>query len=172
MTDTVEAYRAGIDAVIADPTLSMNGFEDAVRTVLTAQFTSADADNWVTAIFTEFFRIGLLTTASYNRLRAQILSAADGDAAEALFFALGVSVNSLPETIIAANSAQLIDLRIDRDNADAAIDRLNVLILAEPFDGGVGKLTKEIMRNGKDLLRGEKQRLRDEIQRITGDPDS
>ncbi len=172
MTDTTQAFRAGIDAIIADNTLNGGGFNDALRTVLTASFSNTEAGAWRDAIATEYNRIGLINNPTYNNLRGIIIAATDADEAEALFTALSVSINALPETVPAQESAQLIDLRGDRDNADAAITRLQDLIDVEPFAGGVGKLTKEIFRNGKDLLRGEKQRLRDEIQRITGDPDS
>ena len=169
MTTTSDAYQAGIDAVIADNTLNMNGFEAALRTVLTARFTSAEADAWVTAIVAEYFRLGLINASTYNRLRASIID--DAVAARALFDALAVSINGLPETVPALESAQLIDLREDRDNVDAALDRCDVLIAAEP-GGTVGRLVKEVLRDGKNSLRQHKQQLRDQIQNITGDPDA
>lgn len=167
MTDTTQAYRAGIDAVIADGTLNKGGFADAIRTVLTARFSNADAIAWIDAIAVEYNRLGLINNPTYNNLRNSIN---DADISEALFDSLA-SVAQLPEGQPASASALLIDLRETRDNIDAAIDRLQAIIDAEP-GGAVGRLVKEIQRNGKDLLRNEKQQVRTQIQSITGDPDN
>lgn len=172
MTDTTQAFRAGIDAIIADNALTGAGFNDALQTVLTAAFTNADATAWRDAIAVEYARLGLINNGTYNNLRGLIINAADAAEAEALFLALSASIGPLPETAPAAASANLIDLRETRDTADAGIARLQVLIDAEPSAGGVGRLTKDILRNGKELLRQEKNRVRDAIQNLTGDADS
>lgn len=169
MTTTSDAYQAGIDAVVADNTLNMNGFEDAIQTVLTARFNNAEADAWVTAIVDEYARLGMINAATYNRLRASIIT--DPVAARVLFDALAATINALPDTLPAIQSAQLIDLREDRDQINNGLDRLDVLIAAEP-NGTVGRLVKDILREGKNLLRQHKQVVRDQIQNITGDPDS
>jgi len=171
MTDTNEAFRAGIDAVLADNTLNGGGFNDAIRTVLTANFSNAEAGAWRDAIAGVYESVGLINNATYNNLRGSIINADTADEAEALFNALGAAIAQLPETAPAVLSAQLIDLRDERDNFDAALDRCDVLIAAEP-NGTVGRFVKDILRNGKDLLRQEKQRVREQIQAITGDPDN
>jgi hypothetical protein len=169
MTTTSDAYQAGIDAVVADNTRNMNGFENAIQTVLTARVNHAEADAWVTAIVNEYFRLGLINAATYNRVRASII--AGPVQARTLFDALAVSINGLPETIPAIQSAQLIDLREDRDEINNALDRIDVLIAAEP-NGTVGRLVKDILREGKLNLRQHKEILRTQIQNITGDPDA
>lgn len=171
MTDIVEAFRAGIDAVIADNTLNRAGFSDAIQTILTARFSNADSNAWVDAIAAEYNRLGLINNPTYGNLRGSIINATDANEAEALFIALGSTIGALPETAPAVASGRLIDLRDSRDNIDAGLDRLQALIDAEP-SGTIGRFVKEVLRNGKDLLRAEKQRLRDEIRNITGDPDN
>jgi hypothetical protein len=169
MTTTSDAYQAGIDAIVADNTLNMNGFENAIQTVLTARFNNAEADAWVTAIVNEYARLGMINTATYNRLRAGIIT--DPVSARVLFDALAATINALPDTLPAIQSAQLIDLREDRDQINNALDRCDVLIAAEP-NGTVGRLVKDILREGKNQLRQHKQAVRDQIQNITGDPDA
>ncbi len=171
MTDTAQAFRAGIDAVIADNTLNRGGFADAIRTVLTARFTNAQATDWIDVIAAEYNRLGLINNATYNNLRGSIISASDATEAEALFFALSVTINALPETGPAIDSAQVIDLRDERDNINAAIDRCDVLIAAESA-GTIGHLVKEVLREGKRLLRQRKEDVRAQINNITGDPDA
>ncbi len=171
MTDITIAFRAGIDAVIVDNTLNRGGFTTAVRTVLTARFTQAEGNAWVDAIAAEYNRLGLINNPTYNNLRGSIINATDADEAEALFSALAVSIGALPETAPASESAQLIDLRDERDNINGAIDRCDVLIAAEPA-GTVGRLVKEVLREGKRLLRQQKEQVRDAIRNITGDPDN
>lgn len=171
MTDINQAFRAGIDAVIADNTLNGGGFNDALRTVLTDRFSNAEATAWRDAIAGVYNQVGLINNATYNNLRGSIINAADADEAEALFDALGGAIAVLPETLPAVQSAQLIDWRDERDNFDAALDRVDVLIAAEPA-GTVGRFIKELLRNSKDLLRQEKQRVRELIQGLTGDADA
>ena len=169
MTTINEAYQAGIDAVVADNALNRGGFADAMRTVLTAQFSNAEATAWIDALAAEYNRLGIATQATYNRLRAHIL--VDPAIAREIFDALATTVNALPESEPALNSAQLIDLRDERDQINNAIDRLDVLIAAEP-SGTVGRLVKDVMRDGKSNLRQFKESIRDAIRNITGDPDN
>jgi hypothetical protein len=171
MTTLNEAFRAGIDAVIADNSLSRGDFGDAMRTVLTANFSPSEATALVDAIAAEYNRLGLISNPTYNNLRGMIIGAASADQAEALFEALGAGIGLLPEVAPANLSAQLIDLRDERDNVDGAITRLDDLIAAEP-PGTVGRLVKETFRFGKDQLRQQKEQLRDAIRNITGDPDN
>lgn len=167
MTTAADAWQAGIDAVVADNSLNQNGFETATRTVLTANFSAVEADAWVTAVVAEYVRLGIAS--GYSNYRNSII--ADSVGARALFDALSAVIDALPETLPAIDAARLVGLRGDRDNVDAAIDRLNILIAAEP-GGAVGRLVKQIMRDGKDLLRQKKQLTRELINALTGDPDS
>jgi len=171
MTDIQQAYRAGIDAVVLDNALNRGGFADAIRTVLTAQFSNADATGWIDAIAALYESVGIINNPTYNNLRGSIINAESADEAEGLFSALSASISQLPETAPAVTSAQLIDLRDERDNIDAAITRCQDIIDAEP-GGTLGRLVKEVLRNGKDLLREEKRAVREQIQFITGDPDN
>ena len=170
MTDTVQAFRAGIDAVFADNALSAGDFNSALQSVLTAQFSNADAAAWRDAIPVELNRLELCNNPTYVSMRNQFILASTAQRAEDLFAAL-TTINALPETEPALLSARLIDLREDRDEVNNALARCDVLIAAEPA-GTVGKLVKDVLRQGKDSLRGYREQLRTEIQNITGDPDS
>jgi len=170
MTDTVQAFRAGIDAVFLDNALSAGDFNSALQSVLTAQFSNADAAAWRDAIAVELNRLELCNTPTYVSMRNQFILASTAQRAEDLFAAL-TTINALPETEPALLSARLIDLREDRDEVNNALARCDVLIAAEPA-GTVGKLVKDVLRQGKDSLRGYREQLRTEIQNITGDPDS
>ncbi len=171
MTDINEAFRAGIDAIVADNALTGNAFNDALRTVLTDNFSNTEAGDWRDAIAAVYESVGLINNATYNNLRGSIINAASADEAEALFVALGASISQLPETAPAVAAARLVDLRDERDSVQGSLDRLDVLIAAEP-PGTVGRLVKAIFRNGKDLLRVEQASIREQIKIITGDPDS
>lgn len=170
MTDIATAFRAGIDAVIADPTLNGGGFNDAMRTVLVFRFTNAQATGWRTAIATEYNRLGLINNPTYNNLRGNIISNG-ADASESLFTALISAIGTLPETIPAIESCQLIDLRADRDAIVDALARFDVLIAAEP-NGAQGRLVRRGMRQAKDQLRQFREEVRARIRQIIGDPDA
>ena len=169
MATIEEAYQAGIDAVVADNGLNRGGFVDALQTVITDNFSNAEGNAWVDALAAEFNRLGIINNPTYNNLRGNII--ADPVVHRALYDALAVTINALPETNPVLQAAELTRLRDDRDNADAAIDRCQALIDAEPA-GTVGRLVKEVLRDGKRLLREYKQQLRDQIQNLTGDPNS
>ncbi len=164
-----DAYQAGIDAVVADNTLNRAGFVDAMQTVITAGLSNAEGNAYVDALAAEFQRLGQINNPTYNNLRGNII--ADPVLHRELYDALAVALNALPEAAPVITAASLTTLRDERDNADAAITRLDDLIAAEP-SGTVGRLVKEIFRNGKQLLRQHKETLRDQIRGITGDPDS
>ncbi len=168
MTTINDAWQAGIDAVVADNTLNRAGFVDALQTVLDRRFSNGDGNAWCDAVAAEFNRLGLINQPTYNRLRANIID--DPVAHRALFDALG-TIGQLPETLPALQSAQLIDLRDERDSVNGAITRCDELIAAEP-GGTVGRLVKDVLREGKRNLRGFKEQLRDQIRNITGDPDA
>ncbi len=164
MTTIVDAWQAGVDAVIADNGLTRQDFGIAIRTVLTSNFSPAAATDWVDAVATEFNRLGLINNPTWVNLRGNII--ADAVLHVALFEAL-VTIGQLPETLAAVDSAHIITLRAIRDTIDASIDRLNVLIDTESDN-----LVKEAIRIGKRATQEQKQRIRDEIQAITGDPDA
>lgn len=171
MTTIAEAFEAGIDAVIADPTINKGAFVDAMQTVITTGLSNAEGNDFVDAVAVEYGLNGIVNEpGTYTKLRNEINN--EGAAvAMRLFNNLAVAINSLPEAVPVINAAQLQDLRDERDQINDALDRSDVLIAAEPA-GTVGRLIKEVLRNGKDLLRQHKQSLRDQIQNITGDPDS
>ena len=170
MTTTRDAIEAGIDAVIADNGLNRGGFADAIRTVLTDDFGNSQATAWIDAIAAEYNRLGLINNPTYNNLRGNFIGEGKATSLE-LWDALSRNIGGLPESNPAERSATLVSLRDERDNIDAAIDRLQVLIDAEP-GGTVGRLVKDELRAGKQRLRDRKQAIRDVIQSLTGDPDS
>lgn len=170
MTTTIaEVYEAGVDAVIADNTLNRAGFVDALQTVITTGLSNAEGNAYVDAIAVQYEAIGLINNATYNNLRGEII--AEGKTvAMAAFEGLAVVLNAMPEAEPVIQALELQNLREDRDNADGAITRMDDLIAAEPA-GPVGRLAKEIFRDGKVKLREHKQAVRDQIQNILGDPD-
>lgn len=168
MSTINDAWQAGINAVVADNTLNRGGFADAIRTVVTIQFSNADAGAWIDAVAAEFNRLGIINNPTYGNLRGNII----GDAvAHRLLFDSLATIGQLPETTPAAQALHLLELREERDNINGAIDRCNILIAAEP-GGVVGRLVKDVLRQGKDNLRGHKEQVRNEIRNITGNPDS
>ena len=169
MTDIATAWQAGIDAVVADPTINRGAFVDALQTVITDGLSNAEGNAYVDAVAAEFQRLGQINNPTYNNLRNNIAS--DPVTHRALYDALAASLNALPEAVPVLQAARLTDLRDERDNVDAAITRADDLIAAEPA-GTVGRLIKDLLRAGKRELRQHKQTLRDEIRNITGDPDS
>ena len=171
MTTTREAFEAGIDAVLADNSLNKAGFRDAIRTVLTARFSQANATAWIDdALAVEFNRALYINNPTYNNLRGFIVNQGKDNALLA-WDILERFINGYPESQVADTSAVLISLREERDNIDAAIDRLQALIDAEPA-GAVGRIVKEQLREDKQTLRDRKQDVRNAIQALTGDPDN
>ena len=165
-----DAWQAGIDAVIADNTLNRGGFVDALQTVIDRGLTNAEGNAFVDAVAVEYERLGIINNPTYNNLRGEIINEG-AVTARAQFDSLAVSINALPEAIPVINAARLGDLREDRDNADAAIDRVQELIDNEPA-GPLRRLVRDAIRPGKNLLQEYKQSLRDEIRNLTEDPDS
>lgn len=170
MTTAAEAWQAGIDAVVADNTLNRGGFADAIRTVLVFRFSNAEATDWIDAVAVEFERLGIINNPTYNNLRGHII--ADPVEHRTLFDALATTLDALPESIVASDSAKLVELREDRDSTNDALARLDVLIAAEPAPAPVRRLVREILRNGKDHLRDRRERVKSLINALAGDPDA
>ena len=170
MTTIAEVWEAAVDAVIADNTLNRAGFVDALQTVITTGLSNSEGNDYVDAIAVEFERLGLINNATYNNLRGEIIS--EGKVtAMAQYEALAITLNALPAAVPVLEALELQNLREDRDEADNAIDRCQALIDAEP-SGAVGRLVKEVLRDGKRQIAEYKRSVRDQIQNITGDPDS
>lgn len=170
MTTVSDAWAAGVDAVIADNSLNRGGFVDAIQTVITQGVSNAEGNAFVDAVAVEFNRLGFINNPTYNNLRSAIINAG-ADTAKAQFAALAAVFNALPEVQPLLTAANLMDLRADRDSINDGLDRLDALIAAEP-NGVVGRLVKEVLRQGKEQLRQYRQQVRDAIQAATGDPDS
>lgn len=165
MTTINDAYQAGIDAVLADNTLNRGGFADAIRTVVVQALSDAEAKAFIDALAVEYNRVGQINNPTYSNLRGSIIS--DGAAlALARFDALGLVVNQMIEATVVSVAVELIDLRAERDEADANIDILQALKTGQP------RQVREAINIGIDQLRGHKQQVRDRIQAITGDSES
>ena len=164
MSNNVDAYQAGVDAINANNALTRGEFADAIRTVVTAGFSDAEAKEWTDAIAAEYFLLGISGAATYASLRTHIKNAPG--AAVLLFEALGVSINQLPETHLVNQSLMLSGLRVERDEVNTSIDAMT------GFKTGATKQVKEALNLGIDQLRGYKESVRDQIRAITGDPDS
>ena len=165
MTTTSDAWRAGIDAVFADNTLNRGGFADAIRTVLNRRFSDAEAKAWIDAITTLMFSLGYIDADSYGQLRQDEILRSNARGAQNRFDALAASINALPESKPALDSAQLIDLRSDRDSVDTSITTM------QGFRAGATRQVTDALNIGIDALRNEKENLRAQIKAITGDPD-
>lgn len=165
MTTPTEAYEAGVDAVIANNSANKGAFADAIRTVVTQAYTDAEAKAWIDELALEYNRVGQINATTYASMRSKII--ADGkDLAMVRFEALAQSINQLPETKVMEVSLELIDLRSERDEADANIDILIALKSGQP------KQVKDAIQLGIEQLRGYKREIREQIQNLTGDPDS
>ena len=126
--------------------------------------------DWIDAVVGVYNGLGFINANTFSSYRSEVNR--EGAAiALAQFDALQVNLGALPEAAAPLQEAQLLDLRDERDEINNAMDRLDALIAAEPA-GTVGRLVKDILRDGKRLLRQHKQAVRDQIQNITGDPDS
>ena len=166
MTTTSDAWRAGVDAVFADNTLNRNGFVDAIQTVLHTRFGNPEGRAWVDAIATLQFGLGYISADSYNQLRNDEILRDTAQGAQDRFDALAVGINQLPESAPAIESAQLIELRADRDSVDTSITTM------QGFKTGATRQVTDALNIGIDALRTEKENLRAQIRRITGDPDA
>lgn len=170
MTTISDAYAAAVDAAIADTGITKNEFCEVMRTVLTDALSKQETLDFIDATAVEYERLGQINNPTFASWRNGLIN--DGKSlALAKFEAFQTNLAALPETAPLHGSAVLIDLRDDRDSSNGAIDRMDLLILAEP-PGTVGKLVKEVLRDGKRSLQEHKQALKDQIQAITGDPDN
>ncbi len=170
MTTIRKGFEAGIDAVIADNTLSRGDFSTAVRGVITDGLSSGDSNTWLDAIAAELNRLGIINNPTYNNMRGEIINSGK-DTFLLLWDSIAGNIEVLPESQPPITRALLQSAREDRDNADAAITRMNVLISAEP-PGAVGRIIKTEMRAGKKAIIQLKRDARDLIRNITGDADS
>ena len=170
MTTVADAWDTAVDAVIADNTLNRGGFVDALQTVIDRGLSNAEGNAFCDAVAAEYNRLGIINNDNYNALRSEIINEG-ADVSKALFRALATTLNAIPEVVPVIQAASLIDLRADRDAINDGLTRLDDLIAAEP-NGAVGRLVKEVLRQGKDQLRQYRQQVRDAIQSATGDPDS
>lgn len=171
MTTLRDAYEGGIDAVLADNTLDRGGFADAMRLVITDGLSNGDTTAWIDALATYFNSLGIINNPTYNNLRNEIINSGK-DVSLALFDNLYEKIRDLPESQQPVERALLQSYREDRDNADAAITRMDQLIAAEVGGGLVGRLVRQELRNAKQRLRDVKAEAREGIGRYTGDPDS
>lgn len=169
MTTIADVYQGGVDAVIADNTLNRAGFVDAMQLVVTG-ISNAEGVAYVDALAVEYERLGIINNPTYSSLRNEIIN--EGAVTTLVQFeSLATVLNALPEASPIIDAVSLFELRDTRDQINAAIDRCDVLIAAEP-SGKVGRLVKDVLREGKRLLRQHKSEVRDHIQSLTGDPDS
>lgn len=165
MTTITDAYEAGIDALIADNTLNRGGFADAIRTVVDQAYSDAEAKDWIDQLSAEYQRVGQINNDTFGSFRAKII--ADGKGLSLIRFeALSQSISLLPATKDIDKALDLIDLRAERDEADANLDILRDLKDGQP------RQVREAIQIGLDQLRAHKQQTRDQIQALTGDAET
>ncbi len=165
MTTLADVYEAGVDAVIADNTISRGDFSTAMRTVATTGVTLVEANAFMDALATFFNAIGLINNPTYNNLRGEIINEGKVTAL-AQFDALASPISLLPETTPLNTGIALMDLRTERDEVQTSVDRMVVL------KGTESRQVKDALNLGIDQLRGYKEDLRTQIQNLTGDGDS
>lgn len=164
MSNIVEAYGAGVDAIIADNGTSRAAFVVILRTY-SDNVSTTEWEDWVDSVATFYFSLNLSNNSNYNQLRNRIID--DGaDVSKALFTALLVGVNSLPETLVVSNGIELQTLRAERDEVDTSITTM------QGFRAGQTEQVIEALNIGIEYLRAAKQALRNQIEAITGDPDN
>lgn len=165
MTTITEAFEAGVDAVIADNTLNKNGFRDAVKTVIVQRLSNAEATAWIDALIVEYERLGIINNPTYGNWRSELIS--EGAAtAMALFDALAVSINSLPESAQPNIAVRVINLRAARDEINTSISTV------QGFKAGETQQVKEALDQGVIHLQALREAVREELRGITGDPDT
>jgi len=169
MTILADAWQAGIDAVVLDPTLNRGGFVDAIQTVINPGVTNAEGNDFVDGVAAEFNRLGIIPSPTYNNLRNNSIIP-NPVLHRAVFDALP-GINTLLVTVPVLDALLLMNLRDERDSVNDALARYDVLIAAEP-NGTVGRFVKDGMRDAKRALRLYKESVRSQIRAITGDPDS
>lgn len=163
MSTINEAWQAGIDAVVADNTLNKGGFADAVRTVITSNYSNAEATAWIDAVADEFNRLTVISNPTYVNMRGHIID--DPVAHREVFDAMS-TIGQLPETQPAIPALELIDLRTERDEISASITTMVA------FRPGTTRQVKDALNIGIDGLIAHREQVRQRIQQITGDPDS
>ena len=163
MTTINDAWQAGIIAVVADNTLNKGGFADAVRTVITSNYSNAEATAWIDAVADEFNRLTVISNPTYVNMRGHIID--DPVAHRQVFDALS-TIGQLPETQPAVPALELIDLRTERDEINASITTMVT------FRPGTTRQVKDALNIGIDGLIAHREQVRQRIQQITGDPDS
>jgi hypothetical protein len=163
MTTLSDAWQAGIDAVVVDNTLSKGDFADAMRTVITSNFSNGEATSLIDAVATEFNRVGVINNPTYGNLRSNIIN--DAVAHKALFDSLS-TIGQLGEAKPAEAALELIELRAERDEINTSITTM------QGFKTGATRQVKDALNQGIENLRGHKEQIRQRIQQITGDPDS
>ena len=141
-----------------------------MQTVITDNFSNAEGNDYVDAVAAEFNRLGLINNPTYNNLRSNII--ADPVVHKNLYDALAVSLNALTEFVAVIEAINLTNFRDDRDEINAALARIDILIDGESASPPtVRRLVREVLRNGKDFLQQYREELRERIKGITGDPD-
>ena len=163
MTTINDAWQAGIIAVVADNTLNKGGFADAVRTVITSNYSNAEATAWIDAVADEFNRLTVISNPTYVNMRGHIID--DPVAHRQVFDALS-TIGQLPETQPAVPALELIDLRAERDEINVSITTM------VGFRPGTTRQVKDALNIGIDGLVAHREQVRQRIQQITGDPDS
>ena len=165
MTTIVDAFKAGIDAVIADPTINRSAFVDAVQTVITQRLSNQEGNDWVDAIAVEYNRLGIINQPTYNRLRNHIESEG-ADVANELFIALQAVITLLPESAEPISAVRIMDLRNERDEINTSIATM------QGFQTGATAQVREALRQGIESLRQHRENVRAQLRGLIGDPDA
>ena len=165
-----DAWDAGIDALIADNALDKNGFVDALKAVLTDGVTGKEIRDYVDEVITVYNELGIINNDTYASYRNEVVNTG-ADASKRLYFALSVEVNSVPGFTVVNTGATLTGARDERDNINAAIDVIDVVIAEQP-NTTVGRLVRESQRGAKQALQEQRRRVRNIIEGILGDADA
>lgn len=141
---TVPAFEAFIDGAIADPGLTKSDAGDLI-TPFGVGISGLEARDWLDAIAVQYESIGTINNPTYSALRNEIVN--EGKATSmALFTALEVATNLLPETRPIHNGVMKVHWRSERDQINDNI------VTLRGFKAGQNRQVKEALELGVDKL--------------------
>jgi len=156
MSTNADAWQAGIDAAIADNSISKGDFADAIRTVAVLS-SNAEVTTWIDEIAIGWEGVGIINNPTFSSLRNEIVN--EGAlVARAQFEALLTLVNALPSTLPINADLEKVELRAERDQVDGNIVTLQDLKV------GQNRQVKEAINLGINNLREYKESIRDRLR--------
>lgn len=175
MTTLTELYTAAVNAVITNAEINRAGVVDAMQIVLPQGLSNVEGNAFIDALATSYADLGIINAPTFGAWRRGVTSNG-ADNAINLFEALAIRIHAMPETEVVVRELTLYDLRGQRDNLNAALDKLNETIDAIEVDDSIPKIVRGLLgtalRQSRKTLHQMRVSLRDEIRNLSGDADS